>query len=399
MKQLFWVLLLVSAFGSAQTCSNSNFASFLADVTLQDTAGHSSGRHGVATGAGTLIPGVPSSNTNIQAACNYTSVGNANCNVSASVNFVGNTTTVEQGTLNPAGNHDVNLGWASGSAGGVGSATATGQFGGGACYTAIGNCSVGVSFPLGVITVSVSGGQKIWSGQTSIPFTCPAVVDPSQQSGGGGGGGGDPCLGSGGGGFQPGSGNTPDPECSPIIIDTEGEGFHLTSAAAGVLFDIAGTGRPVQIAWTNSQFHNGFLALPGPDGLVHSGKELFGNFTPQPPSANPNGFLALLEYDKPENGGNGDGVIDEKDAVFSRLRLWIDENHDGVSQPDELHKLSDLGVYSLALDYFKSSHTDEFGNQFRYKARVNPGERRDSRDETSSGEPSRWTYDVFLVVK
>jgi hypothetical protein len=185
---------------------------------------------------------------------------------------------------------------------------------------------------------------------------------------------------------------------SPIIIDVQGEGFHLTSAPAGVLFDISGTGDPIQIAWTDANFHNAFLGLPGSDGLVHNGKELFGNFTPQPQSSHPNGFLALAEFDKPENGGNGDGVIDEKDTVFSQLRLWIDENHDGVSQPNELHTLPELGVFSLSLSYFESLRTDDFGNQFRYKARVNPGQHRDKRDETSNGEPGRWTYDVFFVT-
>jgi hypothetical protein len=189
------------------------------------------------------------------------------------------------------------------------------------------------------------------------------------------------------------------PNCSPIIIDPEAEGFHLTSAKAGVMFDMTGTGHPLQIAWTDPHFHNAFLALPGSDGLVHNGKELFGNFTPQPQSPNPNGFIALAQFDKPESGGNGDGIIDERDPVFSRLRLWIDANHDGVCQPEELHRLPELGIYSLALDYTESPRTDAFGNQFRYKARVNPGGRRDPRDQTPTGDPGRWTYDVFFVVK
>jgi hypothetical protein len=163
---------------------------------------------------------------------------------------------------------------------------------------------------------------------------------------------------------------------------------------------MSGTDHPVQIAWIAADSRNAFLALPGADGLVHTGKQLFGNFTNQPPSDHPNGFLALAEFDKKENGGNGDGIIDERDAIFAQLRLWIDENHDGISQPNELHKLPDLGVYSLSLDYTESRRKDGFGNQFRYRARVNPDQNHcDPRDTTPSGEPGRWTYDVFLTLR
>jgi len=188
---------------------------------------------------------------------------------------------------------------------------------------------------------------------------------------------------------------------TPIIIDTDGEGFHLTSAENGVTFDIRGDGQPIRISWTAPGYHNAFLALDRDgSGTITSGKELFGNVTPQPQSATPNGFLALAEFDKPENGGNGDGVIDEHDAVFSKLVLWIDDNHDGISQPSELHGLSEFGIHSLSISYFESRKTDEFGNQFRYKARVNPRkEDRDSRDETVAGEVGRWAYDVFFVTK
>ncbi|HEY6252384.1 MAG TPA: hypothetical protein VI685_20710, partial [Candidatus Angelobacter sp.] len=227
---------------------------------------------------------------------------------------------------------------------------------------------------------------------------CAAVQCPGGGTAGGnpGSDGGGGC-GNGGTGLSDGSGGN---GCtSPIIIDTEGEGFHLTSAATGVTFDVSGTDHPVQMGWTDVRFHNAFLALPGPDGLVHNGKELFGNFTPQPQSAHPNGFIALAQYDKPENGGNGDGIIDDKDAVFSQLRLWIDENHDGICQPNELHRLPELGIYSLSLSYVESRRTDQFGNQFRYQGRVNPGTRRDPRDEVPTGEPGRWEYDVFFAVK
>lgn len=125
----------------------------------------------------------------------------------------------------------------------------------------------------------------------------------------------DPCLGGSDPFTNPDTGSAPD--CSPIIIDVSGEGFQLTSSKGGVQFDIAGTGRPIQIAWTAAGVMNAFLVYDrNNDGLISSGSELFGNFSPQPSSPFPNGFLALGEFDKPANGGNGDGLIDVHDAVF-----------------------------------------------------------------------------------
>ena len=181
---------------------------------------------------------------------------------------------------------------------------------------------------------------------------------------------------------------------SPIVVDATGNGFHLTTADEGVMFDIAGDGHPIKLAWTAADSGNAFLALDrNHNGKIDSGKELFGNFTAQPKSDDPNGFLALAEFDEPENGGNGDGIIDKRDAVFSHLLLWIDENHDGISQPNELHTLPELGVFSLALRYRDDKHFfDQYGNWFHFQAAVNP----DPHDGKS--RDGRVTYDVFFQV-
>jgi hypothetical protein len=164
----------------------------------------------------------------------------------------------------------------------------------------------------------------------------------------------------------------------------------LTNAANGVTFDISGTGHAIQIGWTATGVDNAFLALPGADGLIHNGNQLFGNFTLQPPSSTPNGFAALAIYDLAANGGNGDGMIDSRDAIFSSLRLWIDDNHDGICQPEEMYTLPSLGVNSISLNYKEDRRTDQFGNVFRYRAQINSG------DPAGTG---RMAYDVFFVTQ
>jgi hypothetical protein len=175
-------------------------------------------------------------------------------------------------------------------------------------------------------------------------------------------------------------------------LDIEGEGFHLTSAENGVNFDIGAVGRKERIGWTDPRYHNAFLVLDrNHNGTIDSGKELFGGVTAQRPSNDPNGFSALAVFDLPENGGNGDGVIDARDEVWHKLRLWIDSNHDGISQAEELHRLEEEGVYSIGLDFKITPRRDKYNNEFVYKGRVNVrGERRD--------EVNRVTYDVIFSM-
>jgi hypothetical protein len=176
----------------------------------------------------------------------------------------------------------------------------------------------------------------------------------------------DPGLGSGAEYQDPGTCLDPDGRCcgaSPILLNLDGAGFELSGANDPVTFDLFASGTAQRYGWTSRTSKEGFLVLDRDgDGRITSGAELFGNHTPLPDgSVAPNGYVALAAYDS-----NHDGVIDARDDVFPHLRVWIDSNHNGISEPGELHTLGELRIVRIDLKYRDSRRRDRFGNLLRY---------------------------------
>src|SRR5258706_10760964 len=103
---------------------------------------------------------------------------------------------------------------------------------------------------------------------------------------------------------------------SPLVLDLDGDGVHLSSLAAGVSFDLLGTGNSVKTAWT--QGGDALLAIDwNANGAIDGATELFGNATFG--NEHDDGFRALAELD-----ANGDGRVDAKDPAFAQLVVWRD---------------------------------------------------------------------------
>lgn len=181
----------------------------------------------------------------------------------------------------------------------------------------------------------------------------------------------------------------------PLIVDVEGNGYHLTSAADGVRFDLDTDGMPEQIGWTAAGSDEAFLVMDrNGNGRIDDGTELFGNHTPayadaaEPTTAN--GFSALSFLEGPGYGGGvADLQIDGSDAAYSRLMLWTDRNHNGLSEPDELVSVSSMGLAVLTTDAKTSRRRDPSGNEFRLRAKAL------WRTESGALIP-RYVYDVWL---
>ena len=158
----------------------------------------------------------------------------------------------------------------------------------------------------------------------------------------------------------------------PLVLDMNGNGYRLTSADTGVMFALDGSGVPERIAWTAAGSDDAFLAIDeNHNGRIDDGRELIAGV-----SGPPNGFGALNAYDgfaSPADLAAGtnrrpDGLLTERDAIFSRLLLWTDANHNGLSEETELESVVHAGITTIYLGIKDLSRPDGLGNVLHYES-------------------------------
>ncbi|MBV2235115.1 MAG: hypothetical protein KUL75_06155 [Sterolibacterium sp.] len=116
----------------------------------------------------------------------------------------------------------------------------------------------------------------------------------------------------------------------PLVINFNGAAAELHSQR--FRFDLTGDGQQEQIALLGG--NSGYLALDlNGNGQIDSGKELFG-------VKSGNGFADLAHHDD-----DGNGWIDENDAIYDHLRIWMP----AAEGPGQLLSLQEKQVGALYL--------------------------------------------------
>lgn len=126
--------------------------------------------------------------------------------------------------------------------------------------------------------------------------------------------------------------------CDPLVInlDTDQAAF----SDQKFYFDIDADGEEDEVSMLNAA--SGYLALDkNGDGIINDGNELFG-------TKSGDGFADLAAYDE-----DGNGWIDENDAIWSKLKIWC-KDEDGK---DVLYRLSDKGVGAICLQKASTDFT------------------------------------------
>ena len=134
----------------------------------------------------------------------------------------------------------------------------------------------------------------------------------------------------------------------PLLLDLTGNGVHMTDIRDGVLFDTDHSGTLKRSGWADRT--TGMLVIDDGSGQVKDVSQMFSEYYDGKVGVNgaageakfKEGFAALASED-----ANKDGVIDQRDPIWSKLRVWVDGTHDAKVDGGELKTLAELGITQI----------------------------------------------------
>jgi hypothetical protein len=121
-----------------------------------------------------------------------------------------------------------------------------------------------------------------------------------------------------------------------LVVDLDGNGVCLTSAAEGVVADPVSS--TVMSSWTCAREQDAFVVFDQTEDGRIQGEILGGILGP------PRAFQHLE-------------ILAKDDAQFAKLGLWIDENHDGQSDEQELQSFAHAGLESIRMSLKPAAET------------------------------------------
>ncbi len=126
-----------------------------------------------------------------------------------------------------------------------------------------------------------------------------------------------------------------------VVLNLEGGPVETTNRiGSAAAFDMGVTGQTEQTGWITAG--EGFLVM-APAGSTAVGDRSQMVSSALLPNLS-NGLAALAALDS-----DGDGVITNKDPIWSQLGVWIDSDGNGVCEPGEVVSLDQLGITAITL--------------------------------------------------
>jgi subtilisin-like proprotein convertase family protein/Ca2+-binding RTX toxin-like protein len=151
---------------------------------------------------------------------------------------------------------------------------------------------------------------------------------------------------------------------SPLLLDLSGEGVGVSGMRDAVLFDVDNSAAVRRAEWPDRD--TGMLVVPDTDDTVQNSFHMVSEYYGVEKGINgesrmrwySHGFAVLAGEDK-----NKDGLINQQDAIWRRLKVWIDRNHDAQVDAGELKGLDELGITEFNLHSVDSNNRMRNGNR------------------------------------